>query len=460
MALDAVLERFIEECPVPVMARLALQRAISPTWVDEVFEKHSERQYTRELLFSTTVNLMSQVTLGFRPSLHAAAENCKDLPVSITSLYNKVNHTEPQVLRALTQGSAARLAPVIRPFQKGREPFLKGYRPRILDGNHLPASQKRLKVLRGFRGAALPGFSLVVYDPDLELIVDLEPSECAHAQERALMDSVLPRVEKGDLWVADRNFCTCKILFAIADAEAVFAFREHGANPNPTVRSKWKKLGRTETGMVYEQKVSIQDAEGRTLLLRRVRIKLDVPTEDGDTEIRILTNLPRSVKGQKVAELYRKRWGIEGMFQRLESVVKSEVRTLGYPKGALLAFGVSVLAYNVLSVIQRAVASVHQGELKEEEFDLSPYYVALDVKAYYEGMKVAVPVEAWERFDEMTPGQLSRELRRVARRVQPKKLRNHPRSKPRVKPKKGYAPRKDVRRHISTAKALLAGKIE
>jgi hypothetical protein len=41
--------------------------------VDEVFEEHRGRQYTRELLFSTVVDLMGLVALGMRPSLHAAA---------------------------------------------------------------------------------------------------------------------------------------------------------------------------------------------------------------------------------------------------------------------------------------------------------------------------------------------------------------------------------------------------
>ena len=39
-----------------------------------------------------------------------------------------------------------------------------GYRVRIFDGNHLPASDKRLNALRGFRSAALPGQFLVVFD--------------------------------------------------------------------------------------------------------------------------------------------------------------------------------------------------------------------------------------------------------------------------------------------------------
>ena len=160
MALDRVVERFIEGSPVTVMARLGLERALEPQWLDALFEQHSERQYTRELLFSTTVDLMSLVAVGLRPSLHAAAKAAVAegaLPVSITALYDKVNRTEPAVIRALVAGSAQRLGPVLGALAAQPQVTVPGFQLRILDGNHLAASEKRLKPLRGFAGAALPG---------------------------------------------------------------------------------------------------------------------------------------------------------------------------------------------------------------------------------------------------------------------------------------------------------------
>src|SRR4051794_36531880 len=105
-------------------------------------------------MFSTVVELMMLVSLGLRPSLHAAARQMDNLPVSLASLYDKVNHTEAGILQALVQGSAQRLAPVMA--RMGVQPGLAGYELRVLDGHHLPGSEKRLAVLRGHRGAALP----------------------------------------------------------------------------------------------------------------------------------------------------------------------------------------------------------------------------------------------------------------------------------------------------------------
>ncbi|MFP2956929.1 IS4 family transposase, partial [Myxococcus sp. 1LA] len=84
------------------------------------------------------------------------------------------------------------------------------------------------------RGAALPGQALVVYAPEWDWVVDLVPAEDAHANERALMGPVLERVQAGELWLADRNFSTRRILFAVEDKHAAFVIREHGVSPSPT----------------------------------------------------------------------------------------------------------------------------------------------------------------------------------------------------------------------------------
>src|SRR3979411_1628177 len=75
--------------------------------------------------------------------------------------------------------------------------------------------------------------------------------------------------------------------------------------------------GRTDTGQVQEQQIAL---EGLARSWRCIELTLDAPTEDGETTIRLGTNLPLSVSAAQVAELYRRRWRIEGMFQRLESV--------------------------------------------------------------------------------------------------------------------------------------------
>jgi IS4 transposase len=448
---EEVMKQFEQQAPVSVMARVALQGALGPQWVDEVFAAHRQRQYPRELLFSTVVELMTQVSLGLSPSLHAAATKSMDLPVSLAALYEKVRRTEPAILRALIQGSAQRLEPVLSAWPV--TPSVPGWRVRILDGNHLPASEKRLTVLREQRGAALPGHALVVYEPDLGLVTDLVAIEDAHAQERSAMAPLLECAGPGELWLADRNFCTGTILPGWHQAGACFIVREHASNgPQLAGRGPWVECGRIETGQVREQRIELKSMQASW---RRIELTLDNPTDAGDTVIRLWTNLPDEVDAHEIARLYRKRWRIEGMFQRLESVLNSEVRSLGHPRAALLAFAVAVLAYNVLAVLKRSVETAHTtaGSTETSPPDISTYYLALDVRGQYEGMLIALPAQHWSHWSETTPALIASKLIELAARVDPVRVRTRKRG-PKINKPTAYVEGETARSHHSTARLL------
>lgn len=148
MLLDKVFEPFVKEAPICVMAHVTLQRLLDPQHIDQLFARTAQRQYTHELLFSTLVDLMSRVVLGQEPSVHAAYRKLEDqLPVSDQSVYNKLQHVELPVSAALVHYSAQRVAPVVRALRASLPPLLPGYRVRILDGNHLAATEHRLEEL-------------------------------------------------------------------------------------------------------------------------------------------------------------------------------------------------------------------------------------------------------------------------------------------------------------------------
>jgi len=286
-------------------------------------------------------------------------------------------------------------------------------------------------------------------------VTDLVPCEDAHAQERALTDTVFSKAQPGELWLGDRNMCTRGAMITVHERESFFLFREHGAINLPT-SGKRRKIGRTETGTVYEESTEIPMEDGKCLQVRRIEIVLDTPTIDGDTVIRLLTNLPAAVRAKRIADLYRRRWSIEGMFGRLEAALKGEVRTLGYPRAALLAFGCAVIAYNVLSLIQTAIAAVH--DLDSEGIELSTYYIVDDIRPIYRGMMRIVPDDAWATLPTEDPIRLAQTLRQIAKHVVPRTLRKHPRA-PKHKKPKGYAMRGAVQKHVATARALRDGGI-
>jgi IS4 transposase len=457
MGWDAVVARFVERSPLTVMAHLTLRRAVAAEWLDALFAQHAERQYVRALLFSTVVDLLASVTFGFRPSLHAAGKARRGrLPVSLTALYDKLNRTEPVVVQAVVAEGAQRLAAVLTALTPWARPAAHGYRVRIVDGNHLPATEKRLKALRGVRGAALPGHSLVVYDPQLGLAVDLVPCEDAHRQERALMTALLPRVEPEQLWIADRNFSTTAILAGFAGRGAGFIVRKHQRSPTVTPAGPVRGAGRTPTGRVDEQPVTILDPAGPGLALRQIRVHLIRPTRDGARELVLLTNVPAArLAARAIAELYRERWTIEGMFGELEAALASEVRTLGHPRAALLAFGLAVLAYNVLQVVRRAVETTHthRGAVPA----VSAYHVAVEIRATYHGFAIATEASDWTAWDGLSVARFAEGLRQLAAAIDLATVATSRRGPKKPVPK-GYVARSIAQRHHATARLMTAAK--
>ena len=155
---------------------------------------------------------------------------------------------------------------------------------------------------------------------------------------------MLPTVKDRDLWIMDRNFCVRRFVLGIADRDGYFICREHQGLAWEALSAP-RYVGQTATGKLYEQWIQIVDDEGKTRKYRRIRVSLNKPTRDGEREIFILTNLPKSAANAKlIAEMYRKRWRIETMFQELEAHLHSEVNTLGYPKAALFGFCVALVA--------------------------------------------------------------------------------------------------------------------
>ena len=328
--------------------------------------------------------------------------------------------------------------------------LLPGYRVKILDGNCLAKTEHRLQELRTVAAGPLPGKSLVVLDPALMLAIDVFPCEDGHTQERALLDQVLATVEANDVWIEDRNFCTLGFLFGIAAQKACFVVRQHQNLPWQAVTER-EYAGVSDDVEVWEQRVRLDNPKtGETLIVRRLELRLPTPTRDGNRVIYVLTNLPaRVASASLVAGLYRKRWKIETLFQVLEAALESEQTRLGYPKAALFAFCVSLVAYNVLAVVRAALRAVHTREVVED--NVSTYYLIHEIKGVYQGMRIALPEAEWRHFREMTIAQLAEALKALASKAPLSAYQRHPRGPKKPRPERTQYKDKP---HVSTARLI------
>lgn len=414
--LPAPFQTFVQRTPIAVLARASLEGLFQPAALDELFRQTARSQYQHQLLFSHLVDLLLAVVLRQQPSVHAAYRYLRAegrLCVAPGAVYEKLARMELGVSAALVRHSARRAAPVIAHLKAGEPSWLPGWRVRILDGSHLAATEHRLQELRPTWAGALPGAVLAVLDQQTQLIGDVFLTPDGHAQERSLLDDILRIAEARDVWVADRNFCTLKFLFGLDQAQAAFVIRQHGTVKGRLL-GKRRPVGRSATGMVYEQPLELT-YEGQVLRVRRVTVELDAPTTGGDTALHILTNLPaEEADACAVAEMYRQRWTIEGRFYEVTQTLECEPRTLGYPKAALFAFCLALLASNAVALLKAALRSVHGGKRVAA---LSVYYLTLEIRQTYRGMLIALPEAAWEFLRELSAAALAQVLREVASQV-------------------------------------------
>jgi hypothetical protein len=458
MLFGQIFERFVKHSPITVMARVLMERALNPDQLNELFYDAKVNQKTRELLFSSLVDLMALVVCNIRPKVNTAYRaSLEEIEVSLTAVYAKLQGVEPQVCRALVQHTAEQLAPVIDQVGGARPELLPGYRVKILDGSHLAKTQHRLKVLRTTRSGPLPGQSLVVLDPRTMLVVDVLPCEDAHAQERALVVDILPTVAPGDLWIEDRNFCTTKFVFGVAQQRGCFLVRQHKTTLHWEAVTELVDAGRIATGTLQEQTIRLSEMDRkevvRTMEARRVRLVLDKPTRGQDAEIFLVTDVPATAaSAAAVARLYRERWTLEEVFQSLATALQTEINTLGYPKAALFGFCVGLAAYNVLAAIRGAVRAVHGAE---EEEEVSDYYMADEVRATYRGMMIAIPEDEWGFVGALSVEEVAELLKGLAQRVDLRAFRRQVRSEKKPRPPRSSG--KKVK-HVSTARLLAEAK--
>jgi hypothetical protein len=220
---------------------------------------------------------------------------------------------------------------------------------------------------------------------------------------------VLERVAVGDFWLADRNFGCSRFVFGVVARRGHFLVRQHKANLRWEETSEWTESERITTGAVSEQTIRLTDIDergrvlgdehgrARTMTIRRIRLVLDEATEDGETEIVLLSDVPaEAAAGRELATIYRTRWTLENVFPTLVEALRCEIDTLAYPKAALFGFCTALVAYNAVAAVRAALRSAHGAEQVEGE--VSNYYLAEEVACTYEGMMIALPPREWEVF--------------------------------------------------------------
>lgn len=446
MGTQAVVEKFSVAAPFAVMTRVIAGAFISEE-LDKVFEEYRETQYSRTIKFSSIAVAVADVAMNFSDNFNQAYKiHREELGVAITSFYEKIKATETAVSEAVVAKSAEVASELQDALGYVPWEILPGYRVFGVDGNVLAKTDKRLGVLRDSTTAPLPGKVIARFDLQRQIFDRAYLLEDAHAQESTTCDRLVDDLLPNDVIVADRHYCIVRFLERIAAATGLFIIRQHGRLKGVLV-GKRKRLGKTDSGVVYEQsmKLSVQDD---AMTVRRITVELKEPTRDGESEIHVLTNLPAKVKGTTISDVYRLRWEEENAFHVLQMTLTCELASVGHPRAALLLFCMSMLAYNLRQVVFAALYAEHAEEQVEQ---VSHFHISIEVARYTDGMLIALDEDDWKEFMPNSTKGIARVLRKIARNIN---IGDYKKNQRGPKKKKPHRSRNQKSSHVSTAKLL------
>jgi len=244
-------------------------------------------------------------------------------------------------------------------------------------------------------------------------------------------------------------------VFGVKRQQGFFLVRQHRTNLPCQRQGRRRRIGETETGVVYEQQMVVTDPEtDEQLTLRRIELKLFEKTRDGERTLALLTNLPDTVSALTIAKTYRLRWTIETHFQFLTQSLHCEVKGLGKPRASLLMFAMALMAGNVLALVRGSLREAHGPEVETE---ISGYYLANEVAGDYRTLMKYLPADQWTGWRTLDGVAFARLVTTIAANVSCAGLTKHKRS-PKKKP--DQKPVYDKKhKHYSTARLLNEAKV-
>ena len=138
MLLKSMFANFVEQKPYSVMARAALERMLSATRLDALFEAQTQRKSTRELLFSQLVEVISRVVTRVDSSVFKSIQAFDVvLKVSDEAVTQKLRKVELRVCQALVRDSFQVASGVLEEMPVTNAPWVKELNSNVLDGNSM-----------------------------------------------------------------------------------------------------------------------------------------------------------------------------------------------------------------------------------------------------------------------------------------------------------------------------------
>lgn len=366
---EAFVRDLMQRLPLATAALETFQFAFEEAFLQEqVYDPHRDRCYTDVLTFPHLLKMMRDCLLQHGGSGHrycSEAQRADALPVDESSFYRKLAHMPVPVSRALLRECTGHLTQLLPPASQLLPGCFEDLEVVAVDGKKVKHAAKRLKPTRGYRGSLLGAKALVALSLRSGLALAMSDSLDGETNDVPLVPDLLPQVRqqipRAILWLADRQFGDLHLP------------RQFTARPGDHFVLRLRKGVHFQADPQQPPR-ELSDAQGRRVLdeigtlgtgknALRVR-RITLVGAAGQEDVVLITDLlDRQPYGAlELLKLYRRRWGIERVFQQVTETFGLQHLIGCSPKAILFQLAFCLLLYNLVQVIQAYVAEDGQVE--------------------------------------------------------------------------------------------------
>jgi DDE family transposase len=367
---DGFKQEVSERLPLAQAALEAFGFAFDPQLLNGLYDRNRGRGYTDTLTFPHLVGLVRSCLLEHGGSGHRGcteAERDGTLEVDESSFYRKLAKMPVAVSRALLCEGTVRLRELCEGTSAVTEDFLpacfEGMEPVVLDGKKIKKAARRLKLTRGYKGALIGAKALVAMSLRSGMALAMSDSLDGQTNDVPLIPELLPQVRQviagPILWLADRQFGGLGIPPQLtARAGDHYVLRVSVSTPFTADPMHKARICTDEHDRVVIDEIGTFGSKDTAIKVRRVTLRTGKPASAGGDVI-LITDLTDSkvYSATKLLKLYRRRWGIEQMFQEVTETFSLDHLIGCAPKAVLFQFAFCLLMYNLTQVLKRHVAA-------------------------------------------------------------------------------------------------------
>jgi hypothetical protein len=404
--------------PLADAALRLLQHATDDDFLDGVFTRHRGRSFNKAISFPQFVHLVSEALLGHRGSAHQTfrqAQENETLAASVQAAYRKLAKVPLPLSLGFFAEAAERLDTLTPTTAAHPAPkSLADFRLLAFDGKKLKYVTKRLKPLRGLKGSVFGGKLLVVQDLVTQHAVAAQAAADGESADNPLVPEAVARVRalpdpRPRLWVGDRAFCEFKTLNRLATAPDHFVVRFNSACGFHRDSQVKVRTGTDGDGRPYRDEVGWL---GQADHPQRVRVRMITVTRPDADLFVIVTSLEDAQRylAADLLTLYRRRWGIETMFQQVVQTFDLRHLIGSTPQATVFQAMLCLLLYNITQVIRDYVAHGARKESAKVSLRLLFDDMVRDLTSWVKVVGVYATIEVLRAPSVLTTADLCRHL--------------------------------------------------